>query len=156
MKNFNSNSRFKGNRNFSRGGFDDRGPRRPQLFDAVCAQCGKNCQVPFRPSHDKPVYCSDCFEQRGGGRDNDRSQRPSFRRDNFASRQPSVDPQLGSRIETLNKKLDIIIDLLSPIRKAEPAAEVKQRTDKEVKKVKAGKTTSPRLVKSKSKTKKKK
>ena len=37
-------------------------PRR-EMHDAVCAQCGKNTQVPFRPSQDRPVYCSDCFSK---------------------------------------------------------------------------------------------
>ena len=37
----------------------DGGPR--QMFTAVCAQCGKECQVPFQPRQGKPVYCSDCY-----------------------------------------------------------------------------------------------
>ena len=32
-----------------------------QMFDAVCAECGKECKVPFEPSNDRPVYCSECF-----------------------------------------------------------------------------------------------
>ncbi len=36
-----------------------RGPR--ELFDATCARCGKETQVPFRPTGARPVYCSDCF-----------------------------------------------------------------------------------------------
>ena len=32
-----------------------------QMFDAVCAACGKACKVPFQPREDRPVYCSDCF-----------------------------------------------------------------------------------------------
>ena len=34
-----------------------------EMHDAVCAQCGKNTQVPFRPSGTRPVYCSDCFSK---------------------------------------------------------------------------------------------
>ena len=34
-----------------------------EMHDAVCAQCGKDTQVPFRPSGDRPVYCSDCFSK---------------------------------------------------------------------------------------------
>nr|MDD6336165.1 zinc-ribbon domain containing protein [bacterium] len=34
------------------------------MYPAVCAQCGKECQVPFQPTGDKPVYCSDCFRAR--------------------------------------------------------------------------------------------
>lgn len=32
-----------------------------EMFDAVCAECGKPCKVPFQPRNDRPVYCSDCF-----------------------------------------------------------------------------------------------
>ena len=34
-----------------------------QMFPAVCAECGKNTEVPFEPRGDKPVYCSDCFRK---------------------------------------------------------------------------------------------
>ena len=32
-----------------------------EMHDAVCAQCGKACQVPFEPKEDRPVFCSECF-----------------------------------------------------------------------------------------------
>ena len=32
-----------------------------QMFPAVCAECGKNTEVPFEPRGDRPVYCSDCY-----------------------------------------------------------------------------------------------
>ena len=31
-----------------------------EMFDAVCVECGKECQVPFKPTEGKPVYCSEC------------------------------------------------------------------------------------------------
>ena len=34
------------------------------MFDAVCANCGKECKVPFEPRTDRPVYCNDCFKNR--------------------------------------------------------------------------------------------
>ncbi len=37
--------------------------RNRELFDAVCANCGKPAKVPFKPSEDRPVYCSECFAQ---------------------------------------------------------------------------------------------
>jgi CxxC-x17-CxxC domain-containing protein len=40
------------------GGFE-RGAR--EMFSATCSSCGREAQVPFRPSGAKPVYCSDCF-----------------------------------------------------------------------------------------------
>lgn len=83
---------------------------RPQRFDkgrrdnsfaersftkVICAECGKDCEVPFKPSADRPVYCRDCFAKRkeGGsfkgkrdnnfGRENrepDQRKKPFFRR----------------------------------------------------------------------------
>ena len=41
------------------GGGYSRGPR--EMFDATCARCGNETQVPFRPTGARPVYCSDCF-----------------------------------------------------------------------------------------------
>ncbi len=41
------------------GGGGSRGPR--QMHDAICASCGKDCQIPFEPREGRPVYCSDCF-----------------------------------------------------------------------------------------------
>ncbi len=43
----------------SHGGSDR--PQR-QMYSAICAQCGKEAQVPFQPRGDKPVYCSDCYQ----------------------------------------------------------------------------------------------
>ena len=42
-------------------GYDNR-PRR-QMFPVVCAECGKETEVPFEPREDRPVYCSDCFRK---------------------------------------------------------------------------------------------
>jgi len=37
-------------------------PRR-QMFPAVCAECGKETEVPFEPREGRPVYCSDCYNR---------------------------------------------------------------------------------------------
>jgi len=42
----------------------DRGPR--EMYSVVCAECGKDAQVPFQPRGDRPVYCSDCYSRQGG------------------------------------------------------------------------------------------
>jgi CxxC-x17-CxxC domain-containing protein len=59
----------KAQRNTSSGGYSSGGgggsyggPR--QMYPAVCANCGKETEVPFQPSGDKPVYCRDCFQER--------------------------------------------------------------------------------------------
>lgn len=79
MKNFKGRSSF-GDRG-SKGGFGGRpqfekkdfGSRdrdfggRGEMFTAVCANCGKTCEVPFKPNGKKPVYCTECFSNGAGG-----------------------------------------------------------------------------------------
>jgi|WetSurMetagenome_2_1015567.scaffolds.fasta_scaffold377343_1 CxxC-x17-CxxC domain-containing protein len=38
-----------------------------QMFQVICADCAKNCEVPFRPSVGRPVYCKECFTKRKAG-----------------------------------------------------------------------------------------
>ena len=33
-----------------------------EMFDAKCGDCGNDCQIPFRPKEDRPVYCRECFQ----------------------------------------------------------------------------------------------
>lgn len=37
------------------------------LTKATCATCNRVCEVPFKPTGDRPVYCSDCFSKRKKG-----------------------------------------------------------------------------------------
>ena len=37
---------------------------RREMYDAVCADCGAPAKVPFVPRDDRPVYCSDCYQNR--------------------------------------------------------------------------------------------
>ena len=32
-----------------------------EMHTAICANCGAEAKVPFRPREDRPVYCSECF-----------------------------------------------------------------------------------------------
>lgn len=48
------------NRDGFGGGFN-RGHR--EMHPVVCAECGRDTTVPFRPTGVRPVYCSDCFRQ---------------------------------------------------------------------------------------------
>jgi CxxC-x17-CxxC domain-containing protein len=43
------------------GSFGSRPPR--EMHAVVCAECGKDTEVPFKPTGDRPVYCSDCFSK---------------------------------------------------------------------------------------------
>ena len=44
-----------------------------EQYDAVCASCGKATTVPFMPREDRPVYCSDCFQEQRASRGAPRS-----------------------------------------------------------------------------------
>ncbi|MCB9813112.1 MAG: hypothetical protein H6772_01765 [Pseudomonadales bacterium] len=120
MKNFNNSNKF----GRSRGGYnsEDRGSSRPhfgsgsagrnQMHDAVCADCGGNCKVPFMPSSGKPVYCSNCFEKRGNG---DHSARKSsfssksFTSKSFTPAHNKTQENFSKQFELINTKLDKII-----------------------------------------------
>lgn len=43
------------------GGYD-RGPK--EMHKTVCSECKKDCEVPFKPSGDRPIFCKDCFSKR--------------------------------------------------------------------------------------------
>lgn len=92
-------------RNFKRSDFSDR-----KMFDAVCDECKNNCQVPFQPRGDKPIYCNNCFSNKPsdsssvmnkGGKSEDRYTE-------------KLNPQLETQLLQLNSKLDQIINILKP------------------------------------------
>ena len=89
----NSSDRSGGNRFGSRN--DSRGSDRPEMTEAICDDCGKKCRVPFRPTGDKPIYCSDCYEKRGNGMDRDRgNDRGNDRRSNYRDDRNSRDREM--------------------------------------------------------------
>ncbi len=48
----------------NRRGFN-RGPRPPrEMHKATCSECQKECEVPFKPTEGKPVYCRECFQKK--------------------------------------------------------------------------------------------
>ena len=48
---------------FNRGGFKrDFGPR--EMHKATCSECKQQCEVPFKPTEGKPVYCKECYGKR--------------------------------------------------------------------------------------------
>ena len=36
--------------------------REREMFKATCGDCGNECEVPFKPKDDRPVYCKECFQ----------------------------------------------------------------------------------------------
>lgn len=49
-------------RKAERHGYGSYKPRR-EMYPAVCAECGKETQVPFKPSEGRSVYCSACYNK---------------------------------------------------------------------------------------------
>ena len=49
----------------SSGGFRrdnfNQGPR--EMHKAICADCKQDCEVPFKPTEGKPVYCKECYSK---------------------------------------------------------------------------------------------
>ncbi len=119
---FGGPKRWSGN---DRGGRDD---RPTEMFKAVCSECGNSCEVPFRPSGDKPVFCNDCFGKKkndmGGAPRNDRGPRTDF-----APRPPAHGPAHGpvggdpmhKQMEAINSKLDRLIKLMEGTAVVKPA-----------------------------------
>lgn len=77
--------------------------RRPEMHDAICSSCGKPCQLPFKPTGDRPVYCKECFAKNGGGE-------KSFGRN--AMPQKSTPSVSREQLDAINTKLDKILNLL--------------------------------------------
>ena len=42
----------------------NKGGAQQKMYTAICADCGKECTVPFEPRGDRPIYCRECFAKR--------------------------------------------------------------------------------------------
>jgi CxxC-x17-CxxC domain-containing protein len=56
-QNNNNNKGFRGNNSFNKRSFS--GPR--EMHKAICSECKQECEVPFKPKDDRPVYCKECY-----------------------------------------------------------------------------------------------
>jgi len=152
MRNF-DNNRSGGDRGFKR------------MYPAVCDKCGRECEVPFKPTGEKPVYCSSCFERKdnNSGQRNYQYQRDDQKRSSYGSnrgygsnksygnrdfgnkrfenRSPAPkQPQNSRQLDMVIEKLDKIIYLLSEKKAVIKAKKVKKvKVKKEKVKVKAKK-----------------
>lgn len=117
------------------GGGRGRDDSRSEMFTATCAECSKRCEVPFRPSGARPVYCKECF---GGNREvtrHDGGHREASR--NFETRvTPPVQSsfvdkridELNHQVEALHKKIDavtVLLENLKPVKASEASKPIK-------------------------------
>jgi CxxC-x17-CxxC domain-containing protein len=143
-----------GNRSFGGG---NRGPA--TMHKAVCDECHKSCEVPFRPSGDKPIYCNECFGgKKEGTNRNDRGDRKDFgnfkpRRD-FEDRGPKPfvnnnsssngGEDIKKQLSEMNNKLDRLINAMEKL-STPKVSDVKVSAPKiEVKKVEAKTQAKPK------------
>ena len=106
---------------------EDSGPR--EMFSATCVDCGKFCEVPFRPSAGRPVFCKDCFDgqREGGGRPERHVERRFDAPRHFEKRETSFAPpakpgapdarmdDMKRALDAVNKKLDAVIGMIEGI-----------------------------------------
>jgi len=80
-----------------RDGGRDRRSERHEMHQATCDKCGKDCEVPFKPTQGKPIYCDDCFKDKSG---------------EAGSRSEMGKPIKTENFDQINKKLDKILKIL--------------------------------------------
>ena len=96
------------NRNAKRfSGSNKRAPNRRdssrlEMTKVTCDSCKEKCEVPFKPTSNKPIYCENCFKKDSSPRSSSRS----------GPRASSNSNDLSKEIKKINKKLDIILKAL--------------------------------------------
>ncbi len=162
----------KGRSNDFHGGKSESGRSfsKPELFSAVCSTCGKGCEVPFRPSGDKPVYCSACFgkksqdmnrESRGDRQESEftRDARPQREEKSKRHEHDKTHEAFTQHFVTLEFKIDRILELLrahAHPQALEHTASISEVVTKKVRKPKTEKIVTPVKKKVSKKVKNKK
>jgi CxxC-x17-CxxC domain-containing protein len=150
-----------------RGGFDNkrsftgarRGDNNSQMHKATCGDCGKSCEVPFRPTGEKPVFCRDCFgakkdpSNKYGSRDEGRADSRSYNNDvretpvNTESKSSVMGSDVRSAIATINARIESLSFSIEKLNKiVESLNTKKEETKVEVKKEVAVKTVATKKV----------
>jgi len=63
-----------GNRGFDRNRrFSNKNNRPREMHKATCAECKQQCEVPFKPTEGKPVFCKECFMKKKDSESQDSS-----------------------------------------------------------------------------------
>ncbi|MEX0652364.1 MAG: CxxC-x17-CxxC domain-containing protein [Candidatus Paceibacterota bacterium] len=75
---------------------------RPEMHSTRCSGCGNTCEVPFRPSGAKPVFCSACF------RGTDSNSKPTYNQST-----PRVTEDYTKQFNEIHQKLNVILEILN-------------------------------------------
>jgi CxxC-x17-CxxC domain-containing protein len=98
---------------------ENRNNRVRPMFKAICADCNKECEVPFKPSGDRPVYCQGCFSRRKAG---------NSLRTGMDSRPKETPPAQVNHID--EKQVSEPVKKKKPVVKKRPAAKVIRKPKK--------------------------
>ena len=112
--------RDSGRPSFPKKSWGDRGAGNREaavMHKATCSDCGKSCEVPFRPSGEKPVYCNDCF----GGKRGQSTE--GFVRKEFSNPAPARatgesnrgNDDVKRQLEAVNAKLERLIQTVDTL-----------------------------------------
>lgn len=114
-----------GRQNFPKKSWGEQrsGDRESVMHQATCSDCGKSCEVPFRPSGEKPVYCNDCF----GGKRGQSTE--GFVRKEFSNPAPARatgesnrgNDDVKRQLEAVNAKLERLIQTVDTLVRAKLA-----------------------------------
>jgi len=72
----------------------------------VCSKCAKECEIPFKPTGNRPVFCKECFSK------NERTDSFGAKRDNrskersFSKRDSSESFKFGKKSKASGKSFD--------------------------------------------------
>ncbi len=147
---------FGGDRGGNRGGGRDFDRPNSQMHSAICSECSSKCEVPFRPTGDKPVFCNNCFATKRDGdtrsfdkpRHEDRGDRSRGFDQKPAFSKPAGDDkridELKRQVDMINTKLDSLIKMVTNV-PFPTAVPVKSESLKSmVEKTQAPATTKPK------------
>ncbi len=113
MTNYSERKKY-GGYDSNRSGGRDFG-RSTEMHNTTCADCGKNCEVPFKPNGKKPVYCLNCFGKNGGQVSPNHFLKKSS--SEFDHSAPKVQndskkfDELSYQLKAVNDKLDKLVSL---------------------------------------------
>jgi CxxC-x17-CxxC domain-containing protein len=107
-----------------------------KLFSATCNTCGDHCQVPFRPTSAKPVFCDNCFGRPGS---NPKSVGACQCKDQFTAIHAKLDRiikalDIPATPKVFNDEIEELIEEIAqaeaPVKKAKSEAKAKKVTKK--------------------------
>jgi len=94
-----------------------------EMHKAVCDECHKSCEVPFRPSGDKPIYCNDCFASK-------REDSPRPPRKDFGDRGPKRDFGGNQGSDSFNRPMRVPAPVQTPDDIKRQLGEISAKLDK--------------------------